>query len=187
MIPRPGGSTRFTKARAGQDQRQQNDSGDQEDHIECKRKGPGPHNATLARHAVHDRDRVDEDIDRAGTRPQGDDEPDRDHRGLAAGEHIIDGRLNHGLDHVRRQDAPGQFEQLLTESGDRPDVQSARHETDGTGESKDQRWQRENSEERRLGAQSHYPITEADGGGLGDHTPGSLRPGKSAKRRFERL
>jgi hypothetical protein len=45
----------------------------------------------------------------------------------------------------------------------------------------------EDSEERRLSAQSHDPITETDGGRFGDHSPDSLRPSKSARRRFKTL
>ena len=49
MVTRLSGNTRFDQRRAGEDQRQQHDSGDEEDHVEHEGQGPGPHNAALAR------------------------------------------------------------------------------------------------------------------------------------------
>ena len=56
-----------------------NDTCDEEDQVEDKREGPGADQASLAAHAVHDRDGVDEDVERSRAGPQRDQEPDRDH------------------------------------------------------------------------------------------------------------
>ena len=79
MNSRPTGSTRFTKVGPARDQRKHHHPGDEEDQVQDKGEGSGANQATLAAHAVHDRDGVDEDIERSRAGPQRDQEPDRDH------------------------------------------------------------------------------------------------------------
>ena len=62
----------------GDHQRQHDDADEQADDVERERQHPGPHDPPPAAQAVHDRDGVDEHVERPRSGPQGEHEADRD-------------------------------------------------------------------------------------------------------------
>ena len=64
--------------RPGDHERQHDDADDQPDDVQGERQHPGPDDPSTAAEAVHDRDGVDEDVQRTRARPQGQHEADRD-------------------------------------------------------------------------------------------------------------
>jgi hypothetical protein len=91
--------------------------------------------------SVHDRDGVDEDVQGAGTRPQGEDEADRDDVETTPTEHVVKGRGDDLLDRRRCQRLRRQVQDPVLEHADLRDVVALGEVADGAGQAEDQRRQ----------------------------------------------
>ena len=111
--------------------------------------------------AVHDRDRVDEDVERPGPRPQREHEAERDDVEPAAPQHVVERRLDDGVDGLVGEQAAGEVEDRVADVVDLAGVELAGDVADRTGEREDQRRHGQDGEERRLGGQAGHPVAQA--------------------------
>ena len=117
----------------------------------------------MAAESVHDRDGVDEDVQSAGTRPQGEDEADRHDVETTPTEDVVKGRGDDLLDRRRCQRLRRPVQDPVLEHADLGDVVALGEVADGAGQAEDQRRQRQDGEERGLAGQPGHPVGEAGG------------------------
>ena len=111
-------------------------------------------------------------VHRPRARPQRDHEADRDDLEPALEEHVVQRGGDDVVHGGRGQQPRSQVQHLGAELGDGGHVEALGDEADGAGQAEDQRGQRQQGEERRLGGQARHPVAQTRAEGLGDHPPG---------------
>ena len=88
------------QGRADQHQRQRHRPEHEHQQVDRERQQPGAHDAAVAAQPVHDRDRVEVDVQRPRAGPQRQHETDRDQVVPRAVERVLEGGDDHGVDDV---------------------------------------------------------------------------------------
>lgn len=115
----------------------------------------------MATKPVHDRDGVHEDVERPRTRPQGQDEAQRDDVDASTAQYLVQRGCDELVHGGGGQRLGRQVEHAILEHLDLGDVVLRCEVADGAREAEDQRRQRQDREEGRLGGEPGDPVLEA--------------------------
>ena len=148
-------------ARAGDHQRERDHAGEHRQDVEAERQRAGLDDPAVPTEPVHDRDGVDEDVERPRARPQRQDEADRDHVEAAALEDVVDGRHDDRVDGALGERPRGQVDDRLPDVVDLGGGEPVADVADRAGHGEDQRRHRQHREERRLGGEPGDPVAHA--------------------------
>ena len=158
------------------DQRDAHRAGHHRQRVEHERQGTGRDDPPVAAEAVHDRDGVDEDVERAGARPEGEDEPDRDDVVASPVEHLLQGRRDDPVDGPVGQGRRGEVEDGVAHVVDLGRGEPLADEAHRAGEGEDERRDGQHREERSLGGEPGHPVPQARPDGRDDDAPEVLAP-----------
>ena len=184
------GSQSPTRDGPGDHQRQRDHAGDHREDVEQERQRPGLDDPAVPAEPVHDRDGVDEDVERARARPQRQHEAERDDVEAAA----LAGRRRSSGTMIRStalcgQRPLGEVDDRGAHVGHLGGGELVGDVADRPGEREDQRRHREHREERRLGGQARSPGSAGRSSTGRDDQPPDHLAGRSApgrQRRSER-
>lgn len=110
---------------------------------------------------IHDRDGVEEDVERPRPRPQGQQEADREQVEPAPGKDIVDGRHDDLRDGILGEDVAGIVGHCGGEARDGIMADELAHIADRTEDAKDERRQGQQEEEAGFGGQTGHPVAQA--------------------------